>query len=128
MRAPVDRDMPHLLLPFEVRLEGETAGLQRPRLASDIIGGGGEAAPPMIKHTRDVIDSIRLLDDAEEEIVVLGAIKLRAETADLPLEIPPDEREMADIVTGEKIVRGPIRFKDRRIEALLRELIFIGIN
>ena len=82
----------------------------------------------MIKDARDVIDSIRLFDDAEEEIVVLGAIKLRAETADLPHEIAPDEREMADVVTGKKIVRRPIRFENRRIEALLRELVFIGVN
>ncbi len=35
---------------------------------------------------------------------------------------------MADVVAGKKIIRRPIGFKDRRIEALLRELVFIGVN
>ena len=68
----------------------------------------------MIKHARDVIDSVRLFDDAEEEIVVLGAIKLRTEAADLPHEIAPDDGEMADVVAGKKIVRRPIRLENGR--------------
>src|SRR5436190_12873736 len=82
----------------------------------------------MIKDTWNMIDSLRLFGDAEEEVVVLGAIKLRTETSDLPQQIAPDEREMADIVAGKKIVRRPIRLKDRRIEALLGEFVFIGVN
>src|ERR1044071_8395973 len=82
----------------------------------------------MIKDPWDVIDSRGLFDDAEEEIVVLGAVKVRTETADLPQEIAPDQREMADVVAGKKIVRRPIRLKDRRIEALLGEFVFIGVN
>src|ERR1700704_6154955 len=121
MRAPVDRDVPRLLSPLQGRFQRETAHLQRPRLAPDIIGGGGEAAPPMVEHARDVIDPIRLFHDAEKEIVVLGAIELRTETAYRPQEVAPDDREMADVVAGKKIVRRPIWLKDWRIEALLRE-------
>jgi hypothetical protein len=59
----------------------------------------------MIKYPRDVIDAVRLFCDAEEKIVVLGAIELRAETAHLLYEFAADEREMADVIAGEKIVR-----------------------
>ena len=82
----------------------------------------------MIKHARDVIDSIRLFDDAEEKIVVLGAIKLRTEPADFSHQVAPDDGEMADVVAGKKIVRRPVRLKNGRIEALFRELVFIGVN
>ena len=59
----------------------------------------------MIKHSRDVIDAVRLFCNAEEKIVVLGAIKLGAESAHLLDEFAADEREMADVIAGEKIVR-----------------------
>ena len=113
---------------FQMRLQREAAGLERSRLAPDVIGRGGEAAPPMIKHAREMIDSIGLFDDPEEKIVVLRAVKFRTETIDLPQEIAPDDGEMADVVTGKKIIRRPIWFEDWRIEALFRELVFIGID
>jgi hypothetical protein len=59
----------------------------------------------MIKHSRDVIDAVGLFDNTEEKIVVLGAIKLGAESAHLLDELAADEREMANVVAGEKIVR-----------------------
>ena len=58
----------------------------------------------MIKHSRDVIDAVRLFCDAEEKIVVLGAVELRPETAHPRDELATDEREMADVIAGEKIV------------------------
>ena len=82
----------------------------------------------MIKHARDVIDSIRLFDDAKKEIVVLGAIKLRAKAADFPQQVAPNDGEMADVVTGEKIVRRPVWLENGRVKALFRELVFIGID
>ena len=109
-------------------LEREPAGLERAGFSPNIIGGGIGTAPPMIKDARDVIDPIRLLDDAKKEIVVLCAIKLRTEPADFPHKIAPDDREMADVVTGKKIVRRPVRLENRRVKALLRELVLIGVN
>ena len=88
-----------------MRFERETASLEHCGLSPNTISGGGQAAPPMIKHSRDVIDAVRLFCDAEEKIVVLGAVELRAETAHPLDELATDEREMADVIAGEKIVR-----------------------
>ena len=59
----------------------------------------------MIKHSGDVINAVRLFCNPEEEIVVLCAIKLRAETAHLLYEFSAYQCEMADVITGEEIVR-----------------------
>ena len=76
IRAPVNRDMSSLLLPFQMPFQRETASLEHSRLTLNIISCRSQSAPPMIKHSRDVIDAVGLFDNTEEKIVVLGAIKL----------------------------------------------------
>ena len=63
-----------------------------------------------------------------EKIVVLGAIERGAESAHLLDQFAADEREMADIIAGEKIVGRPIRFKNGRIEASLSQFVFVRVN
>src|SRR4029077_20609454 len=117
--------MSGLLPPFQMRFERNTASLQHFRLTLNIISCGSQGAPPMVKHSRDVIDSVGLFYNAEEKIVILGAIELGAESTHLLDQFAADEREMADVIAGEKIVGRPIRFKHGRIEASLGQFVFI---
>ena len=88
-----------------MRFERQTASLEHFRLTLNIISCGSQGAPPMVKHSRNVIDAVRLFCDAKEKIVVLGAVELRAEPAHPLDELATNEREMADVIAGEKIVR-----------------------
>ena len=50
-----------------------------------------------------------LLDEAEEEVVVLTAVAGGPLAAQLLVQRPPEDRQMADIITAEQIIRGKIR-------------------
>ena len=62
----------------------------------------------MIQDARNVMDSVGLLDDAEEEIVILGTVEFGTEPADAQNECAPHDDKMAEVVTGKKEVRRPI--------------------
>ena len=49
-----------------------------------------------------------LLDEAEEEVVVLTAVAGGPLAAQLLVQRPPEDRQMADIITAEQIIRGII--------------------
>jgi len=68
------------------------------------------------------------LDDAEEEIVILGAIEFGTEPADAQNEFAPDDDKMAEIITGKKKVRRPTGLEQRGVEPCFGQLVFIGIN
>src|SRR5262245_1651211 len=97
--------MSRLLSPFQVRFERETASLKYFRLALNVISRGSQRASPMIKHSRDMIDAVRLFCNAEEKIVVLGTIELGAESAHLRYKLAANEREMANVIARQKIIR-----------------------
>src|SRR6202521_4809145 len=82
----------------------------------------------MIKDARDVIDPLPAFDHSQQKVVVLRAVKLRAESTDLVHKLPPNDGEVAKIIEGEKKIRRPIRFEAGRVETFLGELVFVGIN
>src|SRR5205085_3894416 len=63
-----------------------------------------------------------------KKVVVLGAVEFRTKPSDGINNLAPDDGEMANVVAGEKIIRRPIGFENRRLEALLCQLVFIGID
>src|SRR6266404_5113359 len=94
-------------LPLEVRFEREPSGFERARLAPNVVGGGSAAPAPVIEDTRNVIDPGGPLDHPQKKIVVLGAVEFRPKTSDLLQNIGPDQSEVTNIVTGEKIIGRP---------------------
>src|SRR4051812_41417237 len=75
-----------------------------------------------------MMDAFCPLDDAQEQIVILRAIELRAEAADLVDQRAPDGREVAKVIVGKKEVGRPVRLKKRRVQAVLGYLVFVGID
>jgi hypothetical protein len=75
-----------------------------------------------------VPDSLRALDDAQEQVVILRAIILRPEAADLIDQRAADDNEVADVIVGEKEVGRPIRLQQGRVESVLGELVFIAVD
>lgn len=49
-----------------------------------------------------------LFDEPEEEVVVLTAVALGALAAQLLIQRPLEDRQMADVVAAEQIIRGII--------------------
>ena len=58
----------------------------------------------------------------------LSTVKLRTETADFSQQRAPDQGQVADVVAGQKIIRRPIGLENRRVDPLVRQFVFIGIN
>ena len=85
----------------------------------------------MWKDLRDVDDVFRLLGQPQDQVMVLAAVKFRAETAAGFLqELLPESGEVADIVVGPQVVRGVVRL-EMGIECVLRgfaEGVFVGID
>ena len=71
-------------------------------------GGRTGVDPPVVEHLRDMGRAAGLLDEAEEEVVVLTAVAGRPLAAQLLVQRPPEDRQMADIITAEQIIRGII--------------------
>ena len=65
----------------------------------------------MIQDARNVMDSFGLLDDAEKEIVILGAVEFGTEPANAQNEFAPNDDKMAKVITGKKKVRRPTGFE-----------------
>ena len=82
----------------------------------------------MIKHPRNMMDAVCAFDNAKKKIVVLCAIKLGAESAHLPHQLPPHQGQMAEVIAGKKIVRRPIGLEDRGVETLLGQFVFVGVD
>src|SRR5438045_4410276 len=76
----------------------------------------------MVKDARDVIDPFPAFDYSQKNVVVLRAIKLRAESTNFVHQLAPNDGEVAKIIAGEKIIRRPIRFEDGRSEEHTSEL------
>ena len=64
--------------------------------------------PPVVEHLRDMGRAAGLLDEAEEEVVVLTAVAGGPLAAQLLVQRPPEDRQMADVVAAEQIIRGII--------------------
>ena len=67
--------------PFEIPLNGTSAGFKSIHLACRIICCGGFVGPPVIKDLRYMDHFPCLLHTAENEIIILGAVKFPAESA-----------------------------------------------
>src|SRR5205823_4638186 len=98
------------------------------RFLADTNRAGTFSASPMIQYTRNVMNSVRPLDHAEEKIVILRGVELRTERAGFLHNVPPHCGQMTQIIVGEKQVGRPIWLKQRRLETVLAEFVFIGIN
>ena len=128
MGAPIHRDVAPPGLPLQVSFQSEPPRFERTGLAPNVVRGRGQTAPPVVKNARHVVDAGRAFDDSQKQIVILRAIEFGMETADLAHHFGTDNREMADVIAGQKIIRRPVRFKNRRIESLLGEFVFVGIK
>ena len=64
--------------------------------------------PPVVEHLRHMGRAAHLLNEAEEEVVVLAAVTLRALAAHFVPQGPLEHGQMADVVAAEQVVRGVI--------------------
>src|SRR4051812_24064901 len=93
---------------LQMRLNRKPARLERLRFAPDVIRGGSVTSSPVIKHPWHVIDTRAALDDSEKQVVVLRAIVLGTETADLMQHLAAHHREVTDIIAGQEKIGRPV--------------------
>ena len=86
--------------PFEIPLNGTSAGFKSIHLACRIICCGGFVGPPVIKDLRYMDHFPCLLHTAENEIIILGAVKFPAESAHCLHYGTSYHQKMADIIIG----------------------------
>ena len=86
--------------PFEIPLNGTSAGFKSIHLACRIICCGGFMGPPVIKDLRYMDHFPGLLHTAENEIIILGAVKFPAESAHCLHYGTSYHQKMADIIIG----------------------------
>lgn len=88
--------------------------------------GGGRVHPPVVEHLRNVqrlgrrVAALHLIDEAQEQVVVLGAVTFRTLAAHRFKQFPPEHRQMADVVDSHQIFRGIIRLEVAHPRALGR--------
>ena len=83
---------------FQMSLYSPLSGVKGVHLAGRIICCGSLMSSPVIKDFRDMPHLFRLLYAPENEIIVLGPVKLLAETARLLNDRTPYYKEMTDII------------------------------
>src|SRR4051794_6404128 len=49
----------------------------------------------------------------QDQIIILAAVEIRVESADLLRQFPLEHQKMTDVVFGEQEIRSPIRLKER---------------
>ena len=67
----------------------------------------GEDFPPAVQDVGEVLDLLRLLRQAEEEIVILAPVKAAAQPGFLQ-QLPPDHRHVAQVVVAHQVVRAVV--------------------
>ena len=124
----------HLLIgdphPVVVGHDGSRPRLEGVHLALRIAGRGILVTPPVIEHLRNMPHLAGLFGTPEDEIVILGAVKLLPESAGLLRQRSLDAEKMADIVYAAQEVRIEIRLEMGVKEgpAVHVQLVFVRIK
>ena len=116
--------------PVIMGLYGSGAGLKGIHLALRIAGSGIHMAAPVIQHLRNMMDFPGLFRTAEDKIIILGSVKLLAESADGFHQVPVYHKQMADIIyAGQKIwIKVRLKVRIEKCLSVHIQLIFIRIN
>lgn len=75
-----------------------------------------------------MMNSIALLDHANKKIVVLRSVEFRTEPANFPDNLTTHCGKMTDVIVREEKIGRPIRFKRRRVAAILGQFVLVRVN
>ena len=84
--------------------------------------------PPVVEHLGNVqgfgrrVPALHLVDEAQKQVVVLGAVARGALAPHRLKQFPPEDRQMADIVHSHQVFRGVVRLEVTHPGALGRLL------
>src|SRR5881275_1678699 len=82
----------------------------------------------MIEHPRNMMNAVGALGDTQKKIVILRAVKLRLESANLSHKIPTQKDHVTQVITGQKEVWGPVGLQYWEIETCLSQFVFVRVD
>ena len=71
-------------------------------------GGGPGVHPPVVQHLGQMGRAPHRFGQAEEQVVVLAAVALAPLAPQLQEQLPPEHRQMADVVAAQQVVGGVV--------------------
>src|SRR5262249_30210398 len=84
---------------------------------------------PRVEGFGNVGDAVGLLGGPEQEVVVLAPVVAGAKADDVQEQGRPNDRQMAHVVLGHQLVRGPIRLEMGVDQPPLEvDPVFVGVD
>ena len=113
MGGPIDRDASLDPFSLNVLFHRAPCRAELPRFLAHVDGAGAGASPPVVKHPRNVMNPVGLLNHTEKQIVILGAIEFGTKSADAPNQFGSHRDKMTEIIAGKKKFTEPVTFVSR---------------
>ncbi len=83
----------------------------RPWLRAFVSGSGLGNPPPLIQHLRHVVNPRRVVDEAQNEIVILGSFIALTKAADAFDERSAHHHQVTGVHVGQEMLGRPVRFE-----------------